>query len=107
MKLKIESTNPKKISVKLFKGNKKLGYLSKNQKVGSQVLLPMIIKVLKQNEIKFSDVTSIEVDTGPGSFTGTRVGVAIANALGYALKIPVNGKKGKIALPRYAKSKFD
>ncbi|EKD65038.1 MAG: hypothetical protein ACD_50C00208G0010, partial [uncultured bacterium] len=31
----------------------------------------------------------IEVNTHPGSFTGIRVGMAIANALGFALKIPI------------------
>lgn len=64
----------------------------------------------------FKGITAIEVNTGPGSFTGTRVGVAVANALGFALDIPVNGsprspreagKKGKIVLPKYTKSKFD
>ena len=81
--------------------------LKKTQKLGSQVLLPMIVKILKKNKLKFSELTAIEVNVGPGSFTGTRVGVAVANALGYALNLPVNGKKGKIALPVYEKSKFD
>lgn len=35
-------------------------------------------------------ITEIEVKTNPQSFTGSRVGTAIANALGYALKIPVS-----------------
>ena len=35
----------------------------------------------------------IEVETGPGSFTGIRIGVAVANALAYSLGIPVNGRK--------------
>lgn len=35
-------------------------------------------------------ITEIEVKTNPKSFTGSRVGVAIANALGYSLKIPVS-----------------
>ncbi len=68
----------------------------KEQKIDqnkAQVVLPMIEKILKKQKLKLSDINSIEVDTGPGSFTGLRVGISIANALSYALKIPVNGKK--------------
>jgi|SRR3989344_51145 len=123
MILKLKTTDPKTILVELFENSKKTDALSKNQITGSQVLLPMINQILKKHKQslrssskqvsttglkkKLVDVTSIEVDTGPGSFTGTRVGVAVANALGFSLNIPVNGKKGKIALPKYAKSKFD
>lgn len=59
----------------------------------SQVVLPMFEKLLKNKSCNLTDLTEIEVNPGPGSFTGLRVGVSIANALGYALKIPVNGKK--------------
>lgn len=59
----------------------------------SQVVLPMIENLLDKKGKKLADITEIEVATGPGSFTGLRVGAAIANALGFALKIPVNGKK--------------
>ena len=59
----------------------------------SQIVLPMITELLTQKGKSLNDLTEIEVFTGPGSFTGLRVGVSIANALGYALKIPVNGKE--------------
>ena len=117
MILKIDSTNSDQITVELkdSKTGKRVK-LVEEQKLGSQVLLPMIVKILKQNNKKFSDLSSVEVNPGPGSFTGTRVGVSIANALGFALSIPVNGsprfareagKKGKIVIPVYEKSKFD
>lgn len=38
----------------------------------------------------FKKVTEIEVKTNPKSFTGSRVGATIANALGYLLKVPVS-----------------
>lgn len=107
MKLKIKTTKPGEVLVQLYSGQKKVSSLLASQTTGSQVLLPLINKILKENQMKLVDLSSIEVDLGPGSFTGTRVGVTVANALGYALKIPVNGKKGKIALPKYTKSKFD
>lgn len=67
--------------------------LMEENEYGSQVLLPLIEKILKKNNLEFKDLEGIEVSTGPGSFTGLRVGVSVANALGYSLGIPVNGKK--------------
>jgi tRNA A37 threonylcarbamoyladenosine modification protein TsaB len=48
---------------------------------------------LSKKGYELSDVKELEVDSGPGSFTGIRVGVAVANAIGWALRIPVNGKR--------------
>ncbi len=59
----------------------------------SQMLLPFIDEVLKKTGKKTSDIKEIEVNTGPGSFTGLRVGVAVANTLGFVLKVSVNGKE--------------
>ena len=115
MILKINSTNREQIRVELVEPkNGRKDKLVQKQKLGSQVLLPMIVKILKKNKADFKDLTDIEVNPGPGSFTGTRVGVAVANALGFALDLPVNGsprgeagKKGNIVIPIYEKSKFD
>ena len=108
MILKIDTTKTEKITVELEDKKSLLkDEVFEKQKMGSQVLLPLIVKILKKNKIDFKDLTGIVVNTGPGSFTGTRVGVTVANVLGYALNLPVNGKKGKIVLPKYAKSKFD
>lgn len=105
MILKLDSTSREQIKVEVR--NKNIDKLVQKQKTGSQAILPQIVKILKKNRIKISELSGIEVNTGPGSFTGTRVGVAIANALGFALDIAVNSKKGKIAQPIYEKSKFD
>lgn len=68
----------------------------------SQVTLLLIEKILKRNNIKPEDLDEVLVNTGPGSFTGTRVGVAIANALGFGIDIKVNGSKLNQALPEYS-----
>lgn len=77
----------------------------KKEKIGrekAQVVLPMIDQLLKEHKLKLSDINSIEVNTGPGSFTGLRVGASIANALAFSLKIPVNNKKiGEFVTPTY------
>ena len=58
--------------------------------------------MLERNKLKIQISKKSEVNRGPGSFTGLRVGVAIANALGFLLKIPVNGKRvGELEEPVY------
>jgi tRNA threonylcarbamoyladenosine biosynthesis protein TsaB len=44
---------------------------------------------LKKYKIKPRDITQIQAYSGPGSYTGVRVGATIAQALGFAWKIPV------------------
>ena len=56
-----------------------------------QDVLGFLLHCLEQKNIKPEDIDEVEVNPGPGSFTGTRVGVAIANMLSYALDIKVNG----------------
>lgn len=58
----------------------------------AQKLLSVINKLLKKRKMDVREITSIKVNTGPGSFTGLRVGLSVANALGWLLGIPVNGK---------------
>ena len=98
----INTFSNKEIKVGLKIDQKK--YLSK-KKIGlqkAQAVLPMIEKILQQNSISLKDINQIRVNTGPGSFTGLRVGISIANTLGFFLRIPVNGKKiGKLAQPQY------
>jgi tRNA threonylcarbamoyl adenosine modification protein YeaZ len=68
----------------------------------SQAVLPLIQELMEKHTITLQDFDAIEVHEGPGSFTGLRVGAAIANTLGTWLKIPINGKKvGEIVEPRY------
>lgn len=59
----------------------------------AQVVLPLTQQLLQEHKLQLKDLTAITVNPGPGSFTGVRVGIAIANTLGFLLKIPVNGKK--------------
>jgi tRNA threonylcarbamoyladenosine biosynthesis protein TsaB len=77
----------------------------KIKKYQSEQLLVLIDKALRKQKKNLKDVTTIEVNLGPGSFTGLRVGIAVANALGWALKVPINGQKiGQLAEPRYKRS---
>lgn len=87
MKLSIDSSGSEKIVIAI-NGKK---YVTETKDRRSQKLLSFISETLKANNASTHDLSEIEVVTGPGSFTGIRVGVSVASALGFALNIPVNG----------------
>lgn len=92
MILTIDTSDREKVLVTIKDKAQILAELSSNNEFGSQVLLPLIKQVLQKANKEFKDLTAIEVNTGPGSYTGLKVGVSVANALGFSLNIPVNGK---------------
>lgn len=96
--LLIDTADREKTVVGLKIGGKT--HFLRGKRISSQILLPLIAKILKKHNLHLQDLTAIEANLGPGSFTGLRVGAAVANTLGWALKIPVNGQK-KIAEPIY------
>lgn len=55
----------------------------------SVMLMPEIETLLKENDIKVSDLDEIYIGIGPGSYTGLRVGVVIAKMFGWNNNIPV------------------
>ncbi len=54
----------------------------------AKTLAPAIERLLHSQQIQMKSLVAIALLTGPGSFTGLRVGVATAKAMAYALKIP-------------------
>lgn len=57
----------------------------------AEALMPLVARVMKASGLAFADLDRVVVTTGPGSFTGLRVGIAAARGLGLAAKIPVFG----------------
>lgn len=57
----------------------------------SERLLPAILKLLRRQKKSLDKVSKVVVVSGPGSFTSLRTGVAVANALSYALGAPLVG----------------
>ena len=57
-----------------------------------QTVFGLINQIIKKRGIELKSITEIEFNAGPGSFTGLRVGAAVANTLGWTLGVPVNGK---------------
>lgn len=89
----IDTTDSSITTVGLEINGKKFFLKERTGDLKSQNLLPLINKILKKNKVSLKDLTGIKVNTGPGSFTGLRVGVSVANALAWVLGILVNGKK--------------
>jgi tRNA threonylcarbamoyladenosine biosynthesis protein TsaB len=61
-------------------------------------IFPAIDDLLARAGIGFRDLRRIAVTTGPGSFTGLRIGLSAARGLGLALGIPVIGVPTLLAL---------
>jgi tRNA threonylcarbamoyladenosine biosynthesis protein TsaB len=57
----------------------------------AEALMPLIARVIKQSGIAFADLDRIAVTTGPGSFTGLRVGLSAARGIALAANKPVVG----------------
>jgi tRNA threonylcarbamoyladenosine biosynthesis protein TsaB len=57
----------------------------------AEVLAPMVERILSQAKLKPSDIQRVAVTTGPGTFTGLRIGLSFARAFGLAKGISVVG----------------
>jgi tRNA threonylcarbamoyladenosine biosynthesis protein TsaB len=57
----------------------------------AEALAPMVQRVMKESGMEFRILQRVAVTTGPGTFTGQRVGLAFARSLALALKIPAVG----------------
>lgn len=54
----------------------------------SQTLVPMIDALLSSTKLSLSDIDYFAVNTGPGSFTGIRIGVSVIKGMAMALDKP-------------------
>ena len=73
----------------------------------AEKLLAFIHEKLQENGANWQDITDITFMSGPGSFTGLRIGAAIVNTLASELNISLydhHGEKHQIILPGYGRS---
>jgi tRNA threonylcarbamoyl adenosine modification protein YeaZ len=61
------------------------------QRGHAEALMPLVARVLDRAQIDSSDLDRIAVTTGPGSFTGLRVGIAAARGIALATGKPAIG----------------
>jgi len=99
MILNINTSDRDRVIIALKQGNDVLAQnnFSASQKQAEKLLVE-IDKLLKKAGKKLSDLKQIEVMEKGSSFTALRIGVLTANALAYALNIPVVGSGGRKAL---------
>ena len=72
----------------------------------AEKLLSFIAEKLKENHASWQDLTKITYFSGPGSFTGLRIGAAVVNSLAHELNIPLfdhHGTPHQIILPDYGR----
>ena len=99
MKLYLDTSTPQTI---LKLDDKTYQYPFKNDL--AEKLLKFIQEKLKENHQTWQDITKITFMSGPGSFTGLRIGAAVVNTLAHELNIPLYdhlGQKHQIILPIY------
>ena len=89
-------------SVALWHNGDKIFAKTKEMPTGqAEALMPMIEEALIATKLAPNKIDAIATTIGPGSFTGIRISLAAAKALGLALEIPVIGVS---TLEAFAKS---
>ncbi len=64
----------------------------------AEIIMDAIGTLLVDNGVDYERLERIAVTTGPGSFTGLRIGLSVARALGLAKAVPVLGVPSLLAL---------
>lgn len=89
-------TDKPEAEIGLFDDGKKLSYeVWHAHRELSITLHQKIADLLAPQHKRFEDIEGIIGFVGPGSFTGLRIGLTVANTLAYGLTIPIVASKGE------------
>lgn len=77
-KIYIDTTERFKNKIQLFKDEVLL-----DEMVGDLDVITSISSLLNKNKLIFSEINNFDVNEGPGSFTGIKIGVTVANILNW------------------------
>lgn len=101
-KLLIDTRDNKRVTAILEIGDKKFEAVSTSENRHPESILILIEKVCTDAGILIHDIDEINVEEGPGSYTGLKVGASVPNALGFSLGKKINGKKlEELVTPTY------
>lgn len=93
--LTLRTDNPQ-AEIGLYDDNNKLAYKKwAAHRQLAETLHTEIKSLLHGQEKSWQDIEAIVCFLGPGSFTGLRIGLSVANALAGSLGVPVLGKTGE------------
>lgn len=76
-------------SVAVYYNDKVIFKQSEQTKQHAKILLPLIEELLLDADLNLNQIDAIACCCGPGSFTGVRLTISIAQGLAYSLKLPV------------------
>lgn len=101
-------TSTKVCSVAVSCDGRLLDYQTENAHdfVHSERLNGLIQDLLIGNDLNISSLDAVSISSGPGSYTGLRIGVSTAKGLCYALNIPLIAVDSLIALAHFASSQM-
>jgi tRNA threonylcarbamoyladenosine biosynthesis protein TsaB len=98
----IDTRDNRRAVARLDKDGKTFESVSKSQTHHPESILLLVEDVCSQAKIDIHDVDNIQVEEGPGSYTGLKVGASVANALGFSLQKKINNKNvGELVTPKY------
>ncbi|MFZ5648248.1 MAG: tRNA (adenosine(37)-N6)-threonylcarbamoyltransferase complex dimerization subunit type 1 TsaB [Bacillota bacterium] len=89
--LGIESATPVAGVAVVYKDRVLAERMINSRKTHSGHLLPMIKSVIEEARIRPGDIGGVAVSSGPGSFTGLRIGMSTAKTLAQVWRVPVVG----------------
>ncbi len=101
-KLIIDTADNKNVFARLDTPNGEFVARSDSKSQRPDSIVNLIEEVLKKGDVGLREIDEINVNKGPGSYTGLKVGVSVANALSFALDRKVNDKEiGQLVDPSY------
>lgn len=100
-------TSTKVSSIAISKGSEIIGFLDLKEGMNHTALLaPAIDQLMKTNSLQNKQLAAISISSGPGSYTGLRVGSSTAKAMAYSLGIPILSVPTLLALANAAFEKY-
>lgn len=105
-------TDKPESEIAFFEGNKQLSADTwQAHRQLAETIHKRMAKNLQSIGKDWQDIGGIAVFQGPGSYTGLRIGISVANALAYSLDIPIVAANGKdwqnAGIERLAKGQTD
>lgn len=113
-------TDKPEAEIGLFEADQQITYVSWTaHRELAETLHLKLVNTLKTAGKSLEDIEGIVFFSGPGSFTGLRIGASVCNSLAYSLGVPLigasgtdwvksgiknltNGKNDKVILPKYS-----